>query len=159
MVEKKGQRGMRFNENFIWQVAYDLLRALHTLHTNRIIHRDLKPGNVFFSDGVAKLGDLNISKVMEGAFASTQAGTPYYTSPEIWSGQLYDSKCDIWSLGCLLYEVAALHPPFMAKDFPSLSKAVMKGDYEPIPNIYSSRLATVIKKCLTVNTMMRPSAA
>ena len=103
MLEKKIKRGLRFNENFIWQVAYDLLRALKTLHSNRIIHRDLKPGNVFFADGLAKLGDLNISKVMEGAFASTQAGTPYYTAPEIWKGQLYDSKCDIWSLGCLLY--------------------------------------------------------
>lgn len=51
------------------------------LHSNKIIHRDIKPGNVFFVDGVAKLGDLNISKVMEGNFASTQAGTPYYTSP------------------------------------------------------------------------------
>ena len=62
-------------------MAFDLLKALNTLHRNKIIHRDLKPGNVFFVDGVAKLGDLNISKVVEGGFASTQAGTPYYTSP------------------------------------------------------------------------------
>lgn len=63
----------------------------------------MKPGNVFFAEGVAKLGDLNISKVAEGGFASTQAGTPFYTSPEIWNGQIYDGRCDIWSLGCLLY--------------------------------------------------------
>lgn len=81
MISRKREKAQKFNENFIWQVAFDLLRALKTLHQGKIIHRDIKPGNVFFTDGVAKLGDLNISKVTEGGFASTQAGTPYYTSP------------------------------------------------------------------------------
>ena len=73
------------------------------LHANKIIHRDIKSANVFIVDGVAKLGDLNVSKVMEGKFATTQTGTPYYTSPEIWNGRKYDVKCDIWSFGCLIY--------------------------------------------------------
>jgi serine/threonine protein kinase len=81
IIKRKADKGQKFNENFIWQVAYDLLKALNTLHKSKIMHRDLKPANVFFVDGVAKLGDLNISKVSEGGLASTQAGTPYYTSP------------------------------------------------------------------------------
>lgn len=64
MIKRKGEKNQKFNENFVWQVAHDLLKALKTLHKNKIIHRDIKPGNVFFTDGVAKLGDLNISKVM-----------------------------------------------------------------------------------------------
>jgi NIMA (never in mitosis gene a)-related kinase len=64
MITRKREKNQRFNENFIWQVAHDLLKALKILHASKIIHRDLKPGNVFFVDGVAKLGDLNISKVM-----------------------------------------------------------------------------------------------
>lgn len=52
---------------------------------------------------MAKLGDLNVSKVMSEKFAVTQTGTPYYTSPEIWNNKQYDYKCDIWSLGCVLY--------------------------------------------------------
>jgi len=51
------------------------------LHQNSIIHRDIKPANIFFVGGVAKLGDLNVSKVLEGKYASTQTGTPYYTAP------------------------------------------------------------------------------
>ena len=64
-------------------MALDILRGLKFLHNSNIIHRDIKSANVFFVGGVAKLGDLNVSKVMEGNFASTQTGTPYYTPPEI----------------------------------------------------------------------------
>jgi len=81
LIKKKISKNFKFNENFIWQVAYDLLSGLKVLHSNKIIHRDIKPANIFFVDGVAKLGDLNVSKVMEGKFAMTQTGTPYYTSP------------------------------------------------------------------------------
>lgn len=83
-------------------------------------------------DGVAKIGDLNVSKVMSGNFASTQTGTPYYTSPEIWNNLNYDGKCDIWSLGCLLYELAVLNPPFLAKDIHGLLRKVNIGHYPPI---------------------------
>ncbi|CAM6001463.1 unnamed protein product [Sphagnum balticum] len=70
---------------------------------------------------------MNVSKVAENGFCSTQTGTPYYTSPEIWKGEQYGSKCDIWSLGCLIYELCALRHPFKAADFPSLYRAVIKG--------------------------------
>jgi len=81
LVKKKVSKSHKFNENFIWQVAFDILRGLEVLHSNKILHRDIKPANIFFVDGVAKLGDLNVSKVMSGKFAMTQTGTPYYTSP------------------------------------------------------------------------------
>ena len=52
---------------------------------------------------MAKLGDMNVSKVLEARFAKTTAGTPFYISPEIWSGNKYDYKSDVWSFGCLIY--------------------------------------------------------
>lgn len=81
LIKKKISKNNKFNENFIWQVAFDLLSGLKVLHSNKIIHRDIKPANIFFVDGVAKLGDFNVSRVMEGKFAMTQTGTPYYSSP------------------------------------------------------------------------------
>ena len=63
MVPRKREKNQKFNENFILQVAYDLLKTLQILNTNKFIHRVLKLGIVFFLDGIAKLGDLNISKV------------------------------------------------------------------------------------------------
>ena len=81
-----------------------------------IFHRDLKSANVFnFSDGRSKLGDLNVSKVAKKGLLYTQTGTPYYASPEVWKDQPYDSKSDVWGLGCVIYEMTTLKPPFRAK--------------------------------------------
>ena len=66
-------------------------------------------------DDTIKLGDLNVSKILSGKLARTQTGTPYYTSPEVWKDYPYDHKCDIWSLGCILYELCMLTPPFKAE--------------------------------------------
>lgn len=90
----------------------------------------MKCANIFFVAGIAKLGDLNISKITDNGFASTQTGTPYYTSPEIWKGTKYDNKCDIWALGCILYEMCMLLPPFRAEDFPGLFQAITSGVYQ-----------------------------
>ena len=76
---------------------------------------EVKSTTIFLTkDGAIKLGDLNVSKVAKRGMMFTQTGTPYYASPEVWKDQPYDSKSDIWSLGCVLYEMIALHPPFQA---------------------------------------------
>lgn len=94
-----------------------MTRGLKALHKLRILHRDMKSANIFLAKDPAntssftvKLGDLNVSKVAKGAagLLYTQTGTPYYASPEVWKDQPYDSKSDVWSLGCVLYEVVAL---------------------------------------------------
>jgi len=79
------------------------------------VHRDIKCANLFLTkDGVLKLGDLNVSKVAKGML-STQTGTPYYASPEVWQDKPYDLKSDIWSVGCVLFEMCALSPLFKAE--------------------------------------------
>jgi NIMA (never in mitosis gene a)-related kinase len=88
------------------------LKALHDL---KIVHRDIKCANIFLTkDGKVKLGDLNVSKVAKKGLLKTQTGTPYYASPEVWKDKPYDFKSDIWSLGCVLYEMITLSPPFTA---------------------------------------------
>ena len=102
-----------------------ILKGLKSLHDKKILHRDLKSANIFITeDGKYKLGDLNVSKVMKKGLAYTQTGTPYYASPEVWQDQPYDMKSDIWSLGCVMYELAALEPPFKAADLQSLYRKV-----------------------------------
>ena len=75
----------------------------------------IQSANVFLSrDGTAKLGDMNVSKIAKNGLLYTQTGTPYYASPEVWKDKPYDSKSDIWSLGCAIYEMTTLKPPFRA---------------------------------------------
>lgn len=121
-------------------------RGLKTLHDLKIFHRDLKvkfllflqSANVFLTkDGVAKLGDMNVSKIAKNGLLYTQTGTPYYASPEVWKDQPYDSKSDIWSLGCVVYEMAALEPPFKAEDMEGLFQVVTTAQSPPIPENYS----------------------
>nr|VVW85769.1 unnamed protein product [Nymphaea colorata] len=99
----------RIKETDIWKALVDITRGLKSLHDKKILHRDLKAANIFISaDGTYKLGDLNVSKVLKKGLAYTQTGTPYYASPEVWQDLPYDMKSDIWSLGCVIYEMAAL---------------------------------------------------
>lgn len=82
------------------------------------MHRDIKAANIMMDsdmDGnpIAKLGDLNVSKVAQkDGLNYTQTGTPFYASPEVWRDEPYNSKSDIWSLGCVIYEMMMLHVPF-----------------------------------------------
>ena len=99
----------------------------------KIFHRDLKSANVFlYKNGSAKLGDMNVSKVAQKGLLFTQTGTPYYASPEVWKEKPYDNKSDIWSLGCVLYEMTTLKPPFRADNMEGLYKRVCRGQYPKI---------------------------
>lgn len=89
--------------------------------------------------------------------AVTQTGTPYYACPEVWKDKPYNSSSDIWSVGCVIYEMAALRPPFMANDMRGLFDKVTKGVFPPIPSGYSSDLSAIISMMLQVNPVMRPS--
>jgi len=101
---------------------------------------------------------MNVSKIAKNGLLYTQTGTPYYASPEVWKDKPYDSKSDIWSLGCVIYEMATLKPPFRAEDMDGLFKAVTKGSYPKITEPFSKTLSQTIKAMLQVNPTNRPSA-
>ena len=150
--------GNFFEESDIWRVFIQLVKGLKALHDLKILHRDLKSANVFlFKDGSAKLGDLNVSKVARKGLGYTQTGTPYYASPEVWKDQPYDNKSDIWSLGCVLYEMITLHPPFRAHNMEGLYNKVIKGEFSYIPSRYSKDLYDICKLLIQVDPKKRPS--
>lgn len=147
-----------FEEDQIWKTFIQMVRGLKALHNFKILHRDLKSANVFLNkDGDSKLGDLNVSKVAKKGLLYTQTGTPYYASPEVWKDQPYDSKSDLWSMGCVLYEIVALQPPFRADDMDGLYKKVLKGSYPKIPPQYSDDLNKMLRKLISVNPNQRPT--
>lgn len=150
------KKGSYMSEAFIWNLVVQLSQGLKCLHNLNIVHRDMKSANVFLtSTGEVKLGDLNVSKVAKENLLHTQTGTPYYASPEVWLDQPYNTRSDLWSFGCVLYEAASLKPPFRADDMQSLYKKVVKGVYLPIPKTFSQDLSYIIEKLLQLNPEKR----
>ena len=137
IVKHKKERSY-FPEDTVWRILISAVQALCILHNLNIYHRDIKSANIFLNkNGSAVLGDLNVSKVAKNGMLYTQTGTPYYASPEVWKDQPYDSKSDVWSLGCVFYEVLALVPPFRAKDMNGLFKKVTEGSFVEPPKVFS----------------------
>ena len=123
----KTKKRYLFSEETIWTWIIQILKGLKYLHDNKIMHRDLKCANLFLmKNGILKLGDLNVSKIAKFGIAQTQTGTPYYISPEIWEELPYDYKCDIWSVGCIIYEMCTLRPPFRGTSLKELYKNIKK---------------------------------
>lgn len=118
------------DEKEIWNIVTCSLKGLRDLHKQNIIHRDIKPANLLVcKDMNVKLGDLNVSKMLKNDdLAKTQVCTPYYCPPEIWKDKPYDTKCDIWSLGCVIYELCTGFQPFRADSMIALADKVAKGE-------------------------------
>ena len=147
-----------FEEIDIWKIFIQMTKGLKALHDLKILHRDLKSANIFlFNDGSAKIGDLNVSKVTKKGLGYTQTGTPYYASPEVWRDEPYDNKSDIWSLGCVTYEMINLYPPFRAESMEGLFEKVIKGKYPKINERYSSDLNELLNLLFQVDPDKRPT--
>ncbi len=78
-----------FEEKEIWAMMKQVLSGLSVLHERNIIHRDIKSANIFISNSIFKIADLNVSKLLKKDLAYTQTGTPYYASPEVWQDKPY----------------------------------------------------------------------
>ncbi|CCF57087.1 hypothetical protein KAFR_0C00920 [Kazachstania africana CBS 2517] len=142
---------------------------------NIVIHRDLKPGNIFLDGnksrtnnsakngssavGTVKLGDFGLAKALGNSiqFATTYVGTPYYMSPEVLRDQPYSPLSDVWSLGCVVYEMCSLHPPFQAKNYSELQNKIKLGRFDNIPEYYSDGLMAIIKSMIKTDMNDRAS--
>ncbi|KAA6377657.1 MAG: putative G2-specific protein kinase nimA [Streblomastix strix] len=151
-----------FSEEAIWTYFLQICKAISFLHSKNVLHRDIKCANMFLSAGrVIKVGDLGVAKLLTNSepLARTSIGTPYYISPEIWNHKPYGPKSDVWSLGCVLYELCTLQRPFEGFSMSALSKNVREGHYKALPPFYSKEIRSIVDSCLHVDPKSRPSVA
>ncbi len=163
-IKKYLQEGDKIDEIMIIEYTRQLGSALLHMHEKRIIHRDLKPANILiFSDGLLKLGDLGLGRYMsdETFKAFSKVGTPLYMSPEVIRNDGYDFKSDVWSLGCVIYELVTFKSPFRTDEKISLYDLftkINKGDYPRIMDEkYGTFIKDLIEKMLKVNPEERIS--
>ena len=117
-----------------------LFGALHHMHSQRVVHRDIKPENIMLAaNDELKLIDFGLSKRQDGnKKLKTIAGTPYYMAPEVLEDQ-YDSKCDTWSLGVLLYVFMSGYLPFQGDNrndvFSKIANAKFHFDHKEFQDV------------------------
>ena len=119
LKERLAEGGLSVAE--ILDITCDIAHGLDFAHQKGFVHRDVKPGNILFrADGRAVLADFGIAKAMDGSNSSTVAGssvgTPSYMSPEQARGEPVNGRSDLYSLGTVLFEMLAEHPPYRGGD-------------------------------------------
>eukprot|EP00471_Norrisiella_sphaerica_P011725 CAMPEP_0184494822 /NCGR_PEP_ID=MMETSP0113_2-20130426/29654_1 /TAXON_ID=91329 /ORGANISM="Norrisiella sphaerica, Strain BC52" /LENGTH=1046 /DNA_ID=CAMNT_0026880725 /DNA_START=302 /DNA_END=3442 /DNA_ORIENTATION=+ len=159
-IEQQRERKEALSEEVVMTIFTQILFGVYFLHKKDIIHRDLKPKNIFINDTVVVVGDLGISKALENVndFAKTFCGTPNYIAPELFLRQKYTKKVDVWSLGCILYEMVALRQAFGEQtSIQNLQRQILNRRYNKIPAGYSKEIAQLVDDLLQVSAKKRPS--
>lgn len=160
LIQKNLKNKKYFRESEILTYFAQICSGLKAIHDQKILHRDLKSKNIFLTEkNDVKIGDFGLSKnlLFTNDKAITTTGTPYYFSPEILNEEPYSFKSDIWSLGVLLYEMCKLKIPFDATNLFELINNVMKLNYKPISDKFSSDLKKMIENILVIDPDKRPN--
>jgi TolB-like protein/tetratricopeptide (TPR) repeat protein len=139
------------------RITREAALALDFAHRHGVVHRDIKPENILLIDGQAMVADFGIARAMQsGGESLTQTGisigTPAYMSPEQASGErTVDARSDVYSLGCVLYEMLAGEPPFGGPTAQAVIMRVMTEDARSLSAVrstVSAQLAAVIVQAM-----------
>ena len=164
-IENHKKSKKLINQNIILKILLDICNGLKEIHNKNMIHRDLKPENIFIShDYKIKIGDFGLCRQLNSlkSYASTQKGTWNYIAPEMFKENAhYNNKIDIWSLGCIIYELCTLKHCFDFEEsggYIGLSNKILNMEPDKI-NIkyYSSKLQDLIDSLLKKNYEKRPN--
>lgn len=140
------QDDKRLPVDMVQQIAKQLVQALHYLHSNRIIHRDIKPQNILVGhNGIVKLADFGFARSMSynTMVLTSIKGTPLYMAPELVQEQPYNHSADLWSLGCILYELYYGKPPFYTDKLYTLINQIV---HDPV--LYEAPITSDFKNFL-----------
>ena len=159
-IDDHKKKSKFIEKDLIYQIISDICLGIKEIHNKKIIHRDLKPSNLFIGgDLKIKIGDFGVAKQLlnYNEYTNTRTGTLSYTAPEIINGEQYNNKVDIWSLGCIIYELCTLNVCFEDDSLTSLINKIIESKKERINNnIYGSDLQNLIDLLLIKDRTKRP---
>ena len=169
-ISEYARRKVVPDEATIWYYFSQIATAVEYLHAQNIVHRDLKPANIMItSDKTIKVGDFGLSRSFhDGSCIQSFVGTPLYMAPEVLSSanneeEGYCAKCDIWSLGCILYELATLSNPFydasIACNIAMIVSRIRQRIYTPLKPPKSDMLCSLSSALLVTDPEQRPDAS
>merc|ERR1719183_2975233 len=166
LIKRQSAAGGAFTEVQVMMWLSQVTSALEYIHSMKVLHRDLKSSNIFLVRGaeggaMAKLGDFGLSRILEctADAACTLVGTPYYMSPEVCRSEPYSYKSDMWSVGCILYEMCMLKHAFESTSLLGLVYKIVSEQYDPIPAVYSGDVDRLVRSLLDKAVANRPNAA
>lgn len=159
-----------FTENVIVNYTRQILKGLAYLHDNHVLHRDLKGANLLIdSTGqILRIGDFGASARLAshatgaGEFQGQLLGTIAFMAPEVLRGESYGRACDVWSVGCVMIEMATTKPPWNATDVSNhlalIYKIASSIHSPPIPENLPPPVRDLMLRCLEQKSEDRPSA-
>ncbi|KAM9724275.1 serine/threonine-protein kinase Nek10 [Menidia menidia] len=154
------EKQQRFTEDRIWKIFIQMCLALRYLHKEkRIVHRDLSPNNIMLGEqDRVTITDFGLAKQkQESSKLTSVVGTILYSCPEVVKNEPYGEKADIWALGCVLYQMATLQPPFYSSNMLALASKIVEAAYEPVEEeAFSERVTDMIRWCLSPDADRRP---
>ncbi|XP_024917349.1 serine/threonine-protein kinase Nek10 isoform X2 [Cynoglossus semilaevis] len=154
------EKQQQFTEDRIWNIFIQMCLALRYLHKEkRIVHRDLTPNNIMLGENdKVTITDFGLAKQkQENSKLTSVVGTILYSCPEVVKNEPYGEKADIWALGCILYQMTKLQPPFYSNNMLSLASKIVEAVYEPIEKgAVSERVTDMVRWCLSPDAEQRP---
>ena len=158
----KYKNGRCFNSNEIYEIISQLNNTFKIMKKNKIVHRDLKPDNILIKNEkdklIVKLCDYGISKNINRTKLRTHLGTVCYMAPEIMElkeGNIYDDKCDLWSLGIIIYELFFGYIPYNGNNEHIIIQQINKYGKKLLRKTEDKKLDDLINKLLEKDPMKR----
>ena len=141
------------------RIYLQLLDGFHELLKKNIIHRDLKPANILFQKKNCKLADFGFSRFVDDfntSLLKSFVGSPLYMAPQILQNQKYSTKCDVWSLGVILFEMIFGRTPWLGIDEKDLLNNILNKPLIFKPNVKISKLTeSILKRSLVISEEKR----
>ncbi len=158
LAERIASAGLTLQE--LLPIALQIAEATAAAHEHDVIHRDLKPGNIKITpEGKVKVLDFGLAKAVGGETANQHStitepgrviGTPAYMSPEQARGMPTDKRCDIWSFGCVLYEMLAAQIPFRGETISDTLANILQTEpnWQALPENTPANIRSLLRRCL-----------